>query len=165
MSTAAMECVKRFVLGRGDHADDLHVTHYGTIHKVPERSRTLFELLDPNVVMHIPESMPYGGDHVGPDGFQAASDAMNLTWRITEGLDMSFVEFGDDQVVCLVSWLGESLHTGNTVPMRMVEFFRVADGKIVEITIFYWDTVAIVEATGGVKTITPEQFGIPALRR
>ena len=64
-----------------------------------------------------------------------------------------------------MSWLGESLHTGKTVPMRMVEFFRVADGKIVEITIFYWDTVAVVEATDGVKTITPEQFGVPALRR
>jgi ketosteroid isomerase-like protein len=91
------------------------------------------------------------------------SDAMNATWRLADRLDMTFVDFSDDQVVCLVSWLGESLHTGQTVPMRMVEFFRVVDGKVVEITIFYWDTVAVVEATGGVKTIVPEQFSLPVL--
>jgi ketosteroid isomerase-like protein len=68
---------------------------------------------------------------------------------------MSFGDFGEDQVVCFHSWLGESVHTGRTVPVRMATFFRVADGKIVEVTIYYWDTAAIVEATGGVQTGTP----------
>lgn len=163
--SSAMDVVKEFVLGSGHPPDDLLVTHDETLHKRPDRAENLRAFIAPNCVVHIPASMPYGGDHVGPEGFQAMSDAMNATWRITDGLDNQFVEFGDDQVVCFVQWTGESLHTGQTVPMRMAEFFRVLDGKIVEITIFYWDPVAIVEATGGVKTITPEPADVPTLRR
>jgi hypothetical protein len=29
------------------------------------------------------------------------------------------------------------------------------EGKILDIELFYWDTAAIVEATGAVKTIVP----------
>jgi hypothetical protein len=158
-----LDRVKRYVLGPGQHPNDVHVSHDATVHKLDDRSQLVSELLDANVVIHIPASMPYGGDHVGHEGFKAVSDAMNATWRITDGLEMSFVDFRSDQVICLVSWLGESLHTGRSVPMRMVEFFRLVDGKIAEVTLFYWDTAEIVEATGGAKTITPEHFGVPAL--
>ena len=161
---SAMEVVKTFVIGSGESPDGLHMEHDETLHKRSDRAQNLHELIAENCVVHIPASMPYGGDHVGPEGFQAMSDAMNATWRITGGLDNNFVEFGEDQVVCLVQWTGESLHTGETVPMRMAEFFRVDGGKIVEITIFYWDTAAVAATTGGVKTIIPESLGTPTLR-
>jgi ketosteroid isomerase-like protein len=83
------------------------------------------------------------------------SEAMTATWRVTDGLDMWFVEIGEDQVVCFVSFLGESRHTGRAVAMRMVERYRLVGGRIAEIELFYWDTAAIAEATGGVKTIAP----------
>jgi ketosteroid isomerase-like protein len=161
---SAMEVVKTFVIGPGDYADHLVMEHDDTLHKRSDRTHNLHELVDENCVVHIPASMPYGGDHVGPGGFQAMSDAMNATWRISGGLDNIFVELGEDQVLCFVQWTGESLHTGKTVPMRMAEFFRVDAGKIVEITIFYWDTAAVVDATGGVKTVIPERLETPTLR-
>jgi ketosteroid isomerase-like protein len=169
MSRENIELVKQFVMGgAGDYPDDLVMAHEDNILKVPDRDARLEKLretLHPDIVVHIPASMPYGGDHVGLDGVLAMSDAMNATWNIPGGLDMSFVEFGDDHVVCIVQWLGESVHTGQTIPMRMAEFFRVADGKIIEITPFYWDTAAVVEATGGARTITVDRYEEPTLRR
>ncbi len=169
MSSANVDCVKRFVLGPGEHDDDLRVAHDETPEKRVEaaaaggsgpepgdpRVDTVLDCLDPDVVIHIPASMPYGGDHVGHEGFLRMGEAMNETWHVPDGLDMSFVDIGNDQVVCFVSFLGRSRHTGQPVPMRMVERYRLVGGKIAEIELFYWDTAAIVEATGGVKTIVP----------
>jgi uncharacterized protein len=166
VASANVECVKRFVLGPGEHADELRVGHEETPEKRVEDAGAdgagssspdaVLDCLHPDVVIHIPPSMPYGGDHIGHAGFLRMGEAMNATWRITGGLDMSFADLADDEVVCFVSFVGESRHTDRTVPMRMVERYRLLDGKIVEIELFYWDTAAIVEATGGVKTIVPE---------
>jgi ketosteroid isomerase-like protein len=164
-----VECVKRLALGPGEHPDRLRVAHEDTVialEDTPDPAATTqddslredatqaaLDCLHPDVVIHIPPSMPYGGDHIGHEGFLRMGAAMTSTWRVTDGLDMWFVDIGDDQVVCFVAFLGESRHTGRTVPMRMVERYRLVDGRIAEIELFYWDTAAIAEATGGVKTI------------
>jgi ketosteroid isomerase-like protein len=97
--------------------------------------------------------MPYGGEHVGREGFVRVAKAMNETWEIPDGLEMSFHELEDDRVIQFVSWTGVSRHTGRSVPVRMVTVYTFRDGRIGEIDIYYWDTAEIVEATGGVKTL------------
>jgi ketosteroid isomerase-like protein len=170
MASANLECVKRFVLGPGEHPDELSVAREDTVEKRIEaaaaeggssagadaRIQAVLDCLDPEIVIHIPPSMPYGGDHVGHEGFLRMSEAMMATWSEAGGsLEMSFVDIGNDEVMCFVSSLTRSRHTGRRVPMRISERYRLRGGKIYEIDLFYWDTAAIVEATGGVKTIVP----------
>ncbi len=170
MASSNLECVKQFVLGPGEHPDELRVERKDTVERrieaaAAEGSSTAdadariaaeLDCLDPGIVIHIPPSMPYGGDHVGHEGFLRMSEAMMATWTGSGGsLEMSFVDIGDDQVMCFVSSLTKSRHTGRTVPMRIAERYWLRGGKIFEIELFYWDTAAIVEATGAVKTIVP----------
>jgi ketosteroid isomerase-like protein len=49
--------------------------------------------------------------------------------------------------MCRVSFTGEARRTGRVVDVRMVEIFRVADGKVVDIVNFYWDIPEMLAAT------------------
>jgi ketosteroid isomerase-like protein len=109
----------------------------------------VLDYLHPDAVLHIPPSMPYGGDHVGHEGFLRMTEANNATWRTVEGLEFRFRDIGDDQVLCRVAFTGEARATGRSVHVRMVEIFTVADGKVIDIENFYWDTAEISAATGG----------------
>jgi ketosteroid isomerase-like protein len=163
MANANVDMVKTFILGRAaareanDHFrrrfDECVVPRTGAPTAGESRLDGSLEVLDPNAVTRIPDSMPYGGEHVGREGFVRVAKAMNETWQIPDGLEMSFHDLEDDKVVQFVSWTGISRHTGRSVPVRMVTLYTLRDGKIAEIDIYYWDTAKIVEATGRVKTV------------
>jgi ketosteroid isomerase-like protein len=161
-ANANVELVKRLVLGPGDHDGTVHVKHGDTVDSRVQvggpadgAPADQLSLLHPDVVVHIPPSMPYGGDHVGREAFVRMAEAMGATWRVSDGLDMTFTALSEDQVACLVSWTAESRHTGRRLPMLQHELYTIADGQITDIRIFYWDTAAVVEATDGVKTLVP----------
>lgn len=147
------DVVKAFVMGPGEHPDHVVLTYDDTIEKRLEAGSPapgVLEHLHPEAVLHIPPSMPYGGDHVGHEGFLRMTEANNAAWRrIAGGLEMTFLDFTDDQVICRVAFTGEARRTGQTVDVRMVEIFTLAGSRITDIENFYWDTAAIVAATGG----------------
>jgi ketosteroid isomerase-like protein len=159
--SANVAVVKRMALGDGAGDDDLKVGYDETIEKRIEASGEqaeiahILETLHPDVVVHIPPSMPYGGEHIGHEGFLRMGEAMNATWDIDGDLDMKFIDIGDDQVICFVNFEASSRHTGRPVEMRMVEVYTLTEGRIIDIRLFYWDTAAVAEATGGAKTIQP----------
>ncbi len=163
MASANVDLVKTFILGTAAarEADD-HFRRAFDECVVPRTEAPTTEegqvdgsldVMAPNAVTRIPDSMPYGGDHIGREGFVRAAKAMNETWQIPDGLEMSFHDLEEDKVVQFVSWTGVSRHTGRSVPVRMMTLYTLRDRKIAEIDIYYWDTAEIVEATGGVKTL------------
>jgi ketosteroid isomerase-like protein len=154
-----VEIVKAFVIGDPDQPD-LYVQRYDdTLEKrleaasptedIHEDPTGVLDHLHPEAVLRIPPSMPYGGDHIGHEGFMAMTEANNATWREVDDLTFRFQDIGDDEVLCRVSFTGTARRTGRVVEVRMVEIFRVADGKVVDITNFYWDIPEMLAATEG----------------
>jgi ketosteroid isomerase-like protein len=152
--------VKRMVFGASQGVDDTVSVRQGdTIEKRieghaedPSDGAGLSDTLHPDLVVHIPPSMPYGGEHVGYAGFRRMGAAMSRAWNISGELVMRFVDAGEDQVICFVNFSATAQQTGRPLEMRMCEIYTIEDGRIRDIRIFYWDTAEVVAATDGVKT-------------
>lgn len=93
------------------------------------------------IVLHEPESLPYGGTYRGLDEIGAAVN------DIAQRLDLSSLRveklLGDDEmVVALVrgTWRGDN---GTKTDVYLSEWFKFAGGKVVEVRAFYWDSAAM----------------------
>ena len=115
------------------------------------RQEEIFSILDPEVVFFATPSLPHGGTYVGHDAFVKMGEQFRELWDIAEGVEMDYVDGGDDRVITLASWTAVSRHTGRAVPVRMVEVVTVRDGRIAELRAYYEDTVPLIEAADGVK--------------
>jgi ketosteroid isomerase-like protein len=136
MSAANVEVVQRFedAFVRGDMDEVL-------------------ALVSPGIVVHEAPSLPYPGDHRGHEGFLRLTDAFNSVWEIVSELDLTFLDAGDTHVVVLVAYDVVTRPTGVPLRLRMAEIYTVIDGQITELDVYYRDTAAIVEATGGLKAL------------
>jgi ketosteroid isomerase-like protein len=113
----------------------------------------VMSLVDEDVVVHEAASLPYPGDHHGHDGFLRLVGAFNRVWEITSPLDLTFLDAGDERVVVIVGYDVVARATGTPLRLGMVEVYTVRDGRIVDLDIYYRDTAAVVEATGGVRVL------------
>jgi ketosteroid isomerase-like protein len=113
----------------------------------------VLSLLAPDLVVHEAASLPYAGDHRGHDGFLRLAEAFNSVWKMTSDLDLTLLDAGEEYVVGLVQYDVVSRATG--VPFRLdhVEVYTVRDGRIADLDIYYKDTAAMVEITGGPKLL------------
>jgi ketosteroid isomerase-like protein len=113
----------------------------------------VLSLLTPDIVVHEAQSLPYPGDHRGHDGFIRLADAFNSVWEIVSDLDLAFLDAGEAHVVVLVAFDVVTRQTGVPLRLRLVEVYTVRDGRIAELDVYYRDTAAIVEATGGARVL------------
>ncbi len=99
-------------------------------------------LLDPDVVLHEPPSLPYSGVH---HGFDAVVAVMGQASAV---LDVGNVQveqiFADaDRVVALIEVPIRAATDSRIRSMSLAECFRLQAGKIVEIRPFYWNAAAL----------------------
>ncbi len=113
----------------------------------------VLSLLADDIVVHEAASLPYPGDHRGHGGFLRLADAFNRVWQITSPLDLEFLDSGHTRVVVLVRFDVVARATGTPLTLELAEVYTVRDGKISDLDIYYRDTAAIVEATGGVRVL------------
>jgi ketosteroid isomerase-like protein len=106
-------------------------------------------LLDEDIVVHEAASLPYGGDHHGHDGFLTLAETFNGVWEMTSPLDLTFLDAGDTTVVVLVRYDVVARATGRPLTLDHVEIYTVRDGRIADLEVYYRDTAAMLEATGG----------------
>lgn len=99
---------------------------------------TIFGMFDPGVTMHIPPGLPHSGDHVGIEAMMEAFVPVASIFDITEAQCEARIADGD-RVVMLIDL---PMHNGGSV--RIAEVYRLEEGKIVDIRVFYWDTTAVV---------------------
>ena len=105
------------------------------------------ELLHPDVRIDQPASLPHGGSHHGPDGMDAMSAAFAERWERTIG-EADIWSCGDTAVqVTTQTWTAKA--TGRSATVDVVELFRVAAGRIVEIRVFQQDTHALLATLDG----------------
>lgn len=105
------------------------------------------ELLHPDLRIEQPASLPHGGSHHGPDGMDAMGAAFAEHWERTIG-EADLRPCGDTAVqVTTQTWTAKA--TGRSATVDVVELFRVADGRIVEIRVFQQDTHALLATLEG----------------
>src|SRR5437667_3813340 len=97
----------------------------------PEHFQQMLDLLDPDVRIPVAASLPYGGDHVGPEGFLKMGEGFAKTWNVVDGGTFEYSDAGNGRVLLEVNPTFQSREAGRTVPFRMVEVLTVRDGKIV----------------------------------
>lgn len=113
----------------------------------------VLELLSDDVVIHEADSVPYGGDHVGKEGFTRFAAMFPKVWEFGEVDDSAYryIDGGPEKAVALASFPVKALATGTQLDLRVAEFFTVRDGKIVDIEAYYWDTKQVFDATNGLR--------------
>ena len=99
-------------------------------------------LLHPDLRIEQPGSLPHGGAHHGPEGMEAMGAEFAAHWERTIG-EADVRSCGDTAVqVTTQTWTATT--TGRSATVDVVELFRVADGRIVEIRVFQQDTHALL---------------------
>ncbi len=114
-----------------------------------ERFAQILEMLDPDIRIPVPASLPYGGEHIGREEFLKMGEGFGQTWNIIDGGVGAPVDLGDGRVLAFFSPTFESLATGRRISFQQVEILTVRNGKIAELVPYCFDTAALV------KTFTP----------
>jgi uncharacterized protein len=115
--------------------------------------QSLLSMLDENVVMRPPGSLPHGGDWIGRDAIVRMGEKFGEAWTFIEKPTFTFRDAGDI-VLLHATFVLESRVTGKQVPIDMVELITVKDGRIAELVPYYRDTVPQSEAAGMAKTVS-----------
>jgi ketosteroid isomerase-like protein len=101
----------------------------------------------PDIVIREAASLPYGGDWKGVDGLRDLMTTMRSLTKLSP-IDVEVFDAGDDHVITRQTALMEDERTGASLRVPMVEVYRMVDGKIAEIDVFYKDTKAMVDFLG-----------------
>ena len=105
------------------------------------------EYFHPDVMIYEAPSMPYGGSWRGFDGWLRLLDEELKAYD-----DMSYMveEYmaGGDWVAVLIHWTVRGKKTGKIASFPATELFRLRDGKVIEMRMFYYDTKRASEVFG-----------------
>ncbi len=101
--------------------------------------------LDPDCVIFQPASLPYGGEWRGHSGFEAWMKAFAEQWSSLQVKDSELYPNGD-VIVSKSHVYAVAKSTGQDADWPLLQFFRVRNGKIVELRPFHWDTASMLEA-------------------
>lgn len=98
------------------------------------------DTLHPEIVLFQPESLPFGGEWRGHNGFEQWSKAMAEAWSYVRPRDQVFFESGKDTIISLVTLDAEARTTKQKVRMPVCQVIRIRDDLPVEWRNFFWDT-------------------------
>src|SRR5262245_53557499 len=112
--------------------------------------KRVVELFDPEIVLHWPPSLPYGGTVHGP---KPRAPSWADTWNplqptaMERRMDPRVVAASPDQVVILWRQRGLSPR-GDRLDEEVLGLYRVQAGKLRRAQMFYFDTVAVAQFLG-----------------
>ena len=92
-----------------------------------------------------PASLPYGGEYRDRDAFERWLRAFAGTWSSMEVRDAEMFAVGD--VVFSRSHVYATASSiGALADWPLLQYFRIADGRVAELRPFHWDTAAMLPA-------------------
>ncbi|MGO1049403.1 nuclear transport factor 2 family protein [Crossiella sp. CA198] len=106
------------------------------------------EFLDPEIVLHQAEGLPYGGQWRGPDGLARFLAVMARTWASFEILAQETLVDGD-RVSVLSQVRARGRATGTELEFPILQLIRLRHGRLAEVRPFYWDTAAVAAVCAG----------------
>ena len=103
----------------------------------------LFALVDPSIVITQDDRLPWGGRHVGHEGF--ANFAAHLTGNIQSKVTMTAIFAADGDVIQVGRTAGTTVHGGVPFDIDEVHRWTIRDGRAVAAH-FSIDTSAMLAA-------------------
>lgn len=111
----------------------------------------VLDAYDPGIVIHEADSLPYGGDHRGPQGAKRYAYRSRRTWRFLqspEDIKLGATSLdGGDRVVALFRHRARSAD-GKKVDLPVVGLYEVRGGRVVEARMFHFDTAELSQFLG-----------------
>ncbi len=99
-------------------------------------------LLHRDLVVHEAGGLPYSGEYHGPQGFRELLTKMNESMELTPG-PVTRDCLSDDTVVSRFRLAFTARTSGESVEMDLVELYKVHDGLIVDLDVYYKDPSAV----------------------
>ena len=99
-------------------------------------------LLAPDFVLRQADGLPYAGVYRGVEGWRGLLHKFGQTWSSLVPALVASVGSGP-QFALLFDLAFTSRASGKTLNTRVLEFWTLRNGKVVEILPFYWDTAAV----------------------
>jgi ketosteroid isomerase-like protein len=96
-----------------------------------------------DVVLSVAPGMPYGGDYPGLDGYRRIVGALMGAWSEISFGEAEFAAVGNKVVA--ISRLKGTLPSGKVVDEPFCEIWEIRNGKIAQVTPFYYDTKNIAD--------------------
>ena len=97
--------------------------------------------LHPQIVMIQADSLPFGGQWHGREGFERWMQAFGEAWSSASATDLRFFEH-DDTVVVVAQMEVTARASGQSFRAPICHVVRIRDGLLMEFQMFYWDMVA-----------------------
>jgi uncharacterized protein len=89
-------------------------------------------LMDPAIVWHEAESLPYGGVHRGPDAIlQNVFMGLGRDWAPFSATPQQYIDAGN-RVVVLGEYRGTNRQSGRTFATPFVHIWRFENGRLIE---------------------------------
>jgi hypothetical protein len=105
------------------------------------RYEDAYDHLANDLAMHHNTRLPYGGEYRGRDGFQAMQETMLAFWeRFDAAGETQVLAHGDDCAVVIGALPGKPRCCDEEITVPVIERYRIQDGLIAEIWVFYVDT-------------------------
>ncbi|PWI06642.1 hypothetical protein DIZ27_32215 [Streptomyces sp. NWU339] len=102
------------------------------------------DMFQEDIVVREAGSLPYGGDWNGKEGLRLLMDTIGSITELSPS-DIEVFDGGNGYVLSRQTANFTLKSTGATLSVPMVEVYRLVDGKITEIDVYYKDTKAMVD--------------------
>jgi len=106
-------------------------------------SQRMRSYLAADVVLHEAAVLPYGGDHVGVEGFFSSLQTASSIFD-AEALKWELMDAGDKVILHMLVRL-TSRRTGKILEIPVVEIFAFRDGKIIDDDVYYKDASLVAD--------------------
>lgn len=113
---------------------------------------TCLEMVDPDLVFSEADSLPFGGEYLGRDGF--LHFLRTFSKQFTAELTPPEITGGDGLVAVRVHGTLTSRRTGRSLRMDAVDLYRLTGGKVARVDVYYKDAAAVVELDRVVQEAT-----------
>jgi ketosteroid isomerase-like protein len=101
------------------------------------------QLLSEDLVIHKPESLPYGGEWRGRDALRRLYTKVMTHWA-DPSVELRTIVGDEEHAVALLDFTMTSRATGDRFTMPVAEASRAEGGNIVEMRIHYFDTAGLL---------------------
>ncbi|WP_224994806.1 nuclear transport factor 2 family protein [Cesiribacter sp. SM1] len=110
----------------------------------------ILSLIDCEVIIHKPESLPYGNLYVGREGFVNLMSSLYKTWSSLQMIPESIIASGDI-IVASGELIGKVSSVTEMIHMPFVHVWKMPEEHITEIWFYYWDTALLLKYFGKSK--------------
>jgi ketosteroid isomerase-like protein len=100
-------------------------------------------IMAPEGEVHAPESLPWGGTYIGPEGFQAMLSALVSNFSQFKATPAKVLGADDDHVIVLSETRART-KGGNQVELTAIWVYKLRDGQVVSADAFT-DTAGMLE--------------------